>query len=411
MFNPPGIRHLLKPLWKRKGRNLLLSLEIALAFTVVFAIAAAGLRFWELYRQPVGFEWRDVWSVQLLLPDAGSGGLGFDPALYDRFEQALEAMPEVGQVAFAAYSPYERSEWNTTFVVPGSERRIDSHILQVDDDFVATMGVEVVEGRAFSAADEGAAMAPVLINRRFAQAAYPGRSAVGQVLALDEPGATPGSVVRTTSRVVGVFDTFRNQGEYMAPGNFLLSRYSPGGGKAQMRTLLLRVEPGTPRRFEVELSRRLKLVRNDWSYAINPMADMREAQLRSATIPLVLLSVVAAFLLVMVAFGLFGVLWQNTTRRVPEFGLRRAAGATAADITRQVVLEQVLLCLLPIAAALLLLVQVPITGALGEALSWPLFAGASVVAVAVMVLVSVACAAYPAWRASRLSPIDALHHE
>jgi putative ABC transport system permease protein len=113
----------------------------------------------------------------------------------------------------------------------------------------------------------------------------------------------------------------------------------------------------------------------------------------------------------MVAFGLFGVLWQNTTRRVPELGLRRATGATAGDITRQIVLEQVLLCLLPIAAALILLVQLPITGALGESLSWPLFAGASLLAIAVMVLVCVLCALYPAWRASRLSPTEALHYE
>ena len=78
---------------------------------------------------------------------------------------------------------------------------------------------------------------------------------------------------------------------------------------------------------------------------------------------------------------------------------------------RQVVLEQVLLCLLPIAAALLLLVQLPITGALGESLSWPLFAGAALLGIVVMVLVSVLCALYPAWRASRLSPTEALHYE
>lgn len=405
------IRHLMKPLWKRKGRNLLLSLEIALTFAVVFAIAAAGLRYWQLYQQPVGFEWRNVWAVQLLLPDANRDGLGFDPALYGNFERALEALPEVEQVAFAAYTPYENSEWNTSYYLAGSKRQIDSNVMQVSDNFFATMGMKIVEGRAFSAVDEGAGASAVLVNRRFAEEAFPGRSAVGQLLAGDKDSFRPGAAANKQMRVVGVFEAFRNQGEYMAPKNFLLTRFSPLSDRAQMRTLLLKVKPGTPRMFEAELSRRLKLVRNDWSYQIAPMADMRSSHLRGEAVPLVLLAVMAAFLLFMVAFGLFGVLWQNTTRRVPEMGLRRATGATGGDIYRQIVLEQVLLCLLPIAAALLLLVQLPITGALGESLSWPLFGAASVVATAVMVLVSVGCALYPAWRASRLSPTEALHYE
>ena len=159
------------------------------------------------------------------------------------------------------------------------------------------------------------------------------------------------------------------------------------------------------------MRRQLKRVRNDWSYQISPMRDMRDDQLRTATMPLKLLGVLAAFLIFMVAFGLFGVLWQNTTRRVPEIGLRRAVGATAAGLYAQIVTEQALLCLLPIAATLVLLAQLPITGALGESLTWPLFLGAGALAAVVMVLVSVACALYPAWRASRLNPSEALHYE
>ena len=98
------IRHLLKPMWRQKGRNLMLSLEIALAFAVVFAIAAAGLRYWQLFHQPVGFEWQDVWTVQLLMPDDEKVD---DLALYGRYERALLELPEIESVAFSAYTPYE----------------------------------------------------------------------------------------------------------------------------------------------------------------------------------------------------------------------------------------------------------------------------------------------------------------
>ena len=404
------IRHLLKPLWKRKGRNLLLSLEIMLAFAVVFAIAATGLRYWQLYHQPVGFEWRDVWSVEMRFPESASHENGIDPAVYAQLQHAAEQLPPVEKTALAAYTPYENSEWNTSYWLPDSHRKVDSNLMKVSDGFFDTMGVKVIEGRAFSVADDGAARQPVLVSRRFAQEAFPGRSAVGQRLAEEEfdgKSQKPGAEVE----VVGVFDTFRNQGEFMAPKNFLISRFAPPADKEQMRTLLLRVKPGTPRMFESALLRQLKGVRNDWSYRITPLADARDSQLRTGRIPLVLLAVIAAFLLLMVSFGLFGVLWQNTTRRTAELGLRRAVGASAGDITRQIVLEQVLLCLLPIAAALLLLVQLPITGALGESLSWPLFGGAALLSIATMVLVSVACALYPAWRATRISPTEALHYE
>ena len=134
----------------------------------------------------------------------------------------------------------------------------------------------------------------------------------------------------------------------MDPVYFMLPRFIPGVGKDPAMTIVLRVKPGTPRAFEARLSARLKREHNDWSFVISPLGESRKSMLRLQTSPLIVMSVIAAFLLVMVAFGLFGVLWQNTTQRIPEIGLRRALGADAGHIYRQIIAEQMLLstCLL-----------------------------------------------------------------
>lgn len=398
-------RHLLKPIWKRKTRNLMLSLEILLTFLVVFAIAAAGSRLYQLYHLPTGFSYATVWSVQIEQP--GDNGPKNDAVLYDKFRHGLLALPEVEDVAFSNFSPYQNATWHTRYYLPDSGVGTESDMMQVSDDFFETLDMTLVEGRWFSSADEGAGQLPVVVNRRFAQAMFPGQSAVGKVISDGEPG----SKERESYKVTGVIEDFRNHGEFMSPTNFLISRFSPQSSKDGVSTILLKVKPGTERNFEAKLSEQLKLVRNDWSYRISPLGDLRKGQLQEILSPLMVLAVIAAFLLLMVGFGLFGVLWQSTTRRIPEIGLRRAAGATAGNIYRQIIVEQLLLTSLAMLVGLVLLVQLPITGILGENLSWRLFLAAALVSTAVMALVSVLCALYPAWRASRLSPVEALHYE
>lgn len=397
--------HLLKPIWRRKFKNLMLSLEILLAFLVVFAVVAAFSRFHQLYQQPVGFDYNNVWTVEIQTSDAG--GIKNDAGTYDNLKRSLQALPEVEQVAFAAYSPYENTTWESNFFLPDSGAKVVANVLQAGDDFFAVTRMALVRGRWPSSVDEGAAQAPVLINRRLEQALFPGQDALGKVIS----DGKPDSKDRSLYKVVGVIDDFRSHGEYMAPTEFVITRFSPQSSKHGVSAILLRVKPGTSRAFEAVLNKQLKLVRNDWSYHISPMPDMRSSMLKQVEIPLTVLAVIAAFLLLMVAFGLFGVLWQNTTQRVPEIGLRRAIGATATAIYRQIVIEQLLVTSLSVMVGLLLLVQLPITGAFGDNLNWPLFLGTALVSVVIMGLVSVLCALYPAWQASRLSPTQALQYE
>jgi putative ABC transport system permease protein len=397
------LRHLLRLTWKRKSRNLMLSLEILLAFVIVFGIAASGLRYWQLYRLPLGFDGTDTWSVTMQMGATPPEAIPAD--VYDTLRRSLRDLPEVRAVSFATYAPYAEDSWQIETYSPQTGARVLTNYIEASDELPDTLGLRLAAGRWFSAADDGQDAIPAVLDARAAAALFPDRPALGQRFTDTNAG------VARTLRVVGLVDTFRKQGPLMAPASFVMTRFSPHASQSRPRTILLRVAPGTPRGFEAKLNQRLKAVRNDWGYQIAPLESMRASVLKDQLTPLVVMAVIASFMLLMVAFGLFGVLWQNTTRRIPEIGLRRAIGARAGDIYRQIVAEQLLICSFAIGVGLVLLVQLPLTGAFGDKLNWPVFAGAAALSMAVIYLLSFVCSLYPGWRASRLDPAAALHYE
>ena len=398
-------RHLLKLIWKRKGRNLMLSLEIMLAFVLVFGIAAFGARSWQLYGLPLGFQYTDVWSVEI--HSSRDAPLKNDAQMYDQLTRTLRGMPEVEEVAFTSYAPYTMSSSTNDFERPDGSGRINTGMLEVSDNFFNVSGMTLLSGSWFSSADDGLAATPVVINSSLAEALFPGQPAVGKQFSNSPKGDKAPHMLRVSA----VIEDYRKRGEFMAPDHFMLLRFVPGGAGTGPRGILLKLKPGTPRSFEAPLQRQLKAVQSEWSYTISPLPELRRSMHKIDMVPLIVLSVIAGFLLLMVAFGLFGVLWQNTTRRIPEIGLRRAIGASAGDIYRQIIGEQLMLSSVAMAAGLLLLVQLPLTGALGASLDWRVFFAAAGLSIMLIYLLSLLCSVYPGWRASRLSPTEALHYE
>ena len=142
---------------------------------------------------------------------------------------------------------------------------------------------------------------------------------------------------------------------------------------------------------------------------MHPLEEMRAGYNRYRVLGVQAAGLVALFLMLMVAFGLSGVLWQNVTRRTGEFGLRRAVGSTAGSVRRQVLLELVLVVSLGVAIGTLLVLQVPLLGLLGFVESY-VFAGALAVALFVIYGMALAAGLYPSWMATRIDPASALHH-
>jgi putative ABC transport system permease protein len=140
------------------------------------------------------------------------------------------------------------------------------------------------------------------------------------------------------------------------------------------------------------------------------MAHMRESYLRQGMAPLLIGAVIAGFMMLMVGLGLTGVLWQNVTQRTREIGLRRATGATGADVQRQVLGEILILATLGMGVGILVVVQLPLLDLLGG-FRGTSFGAALAGSAALLYALSALCAFYPGRLATRITPVEALHHD
>lgn len=124
-----------------------------------------------------------------------------------------------------------------------------------------------------------------------------------------------------------------------------------------------------------------------------------------------LLLAVALISLVVGGVGIMNIMMVSVTERTREIGLRMAVGARPRDIMYQFLLESVLLCL---AGGILGIIIGRIASTVVSSQNgWPIASspGAMVLSVSVAAAIGIIFGWYPAWKASRLDPIDALHHE
>ena len=121
-------------------------------------------------------------------------------------------------------------------------------------------------------------------------------------------------------------------------------------------------------------------------------------------------ALVAGFLILMVALGLLGVLWQAVTQRTQEIGVRRAKGADARRIYEQILGELLGITVLALAVGTVLLLQLPLIGWL-DFLEPKVTIPAYLISLLFMAGLTALCGLYPSHLASRVNPAEALHYE
>jgi putative ABC transport system permease protein len=176
------------------------------------------------------------------------------------------------------------------------------------------------------------------------------------------------------------------------------------------RNLLIKVRPGAAPDLEERLIRRLEAAAPNWSFDIVPLSQMRDDSIRFAVAPLIAVALVAGFLMLMVALGLFGVLWQAVTQRTRELGLRRAKGAAKVNVRRQILGEISVMTFLALAVGTLVVAQFPLLEII-YFVEPHVYLIAFVIAVVTIYALTLLCGWYPSHVATRIEPAEALRYE
>ncbi len=416
------MRHLIRLMWNRKRQNGLLVAEMFVTFLLVVAVAVLAAHFGTNALRPLGFSYQDVWSVEVRRP---AGTAGTEDEAKDLARQTLRqiltelrAQPAVEAVAWTAMGPYQWYTWSDALLVEGRDA-ISVAKNRADDAFADVLGIQLIDGRWFSREDDVAwtgGWEPVVINRLLAREIFGRDEAAGEtIVEAPFPGSAGGPAPRP-KRVVGVIDDFRRQGELSMAVPLLFLRQSldaPLEDLSLPDVLQIRVRPGTTAAFEETLLGRFRVLAPTWSFTVRPIEVLREGMLRDNIVPLSIITTVAAAMLLMVALGLTGVVWQSVTTRTKEFGLRRAQGASARNVGRQVIVELVVTVSFAIVLGCVLLIQIPLLPlpAWMTVVPRPVFVSGVIAAIVAVYSVTILCAWYPSRLATRITPALALRDE
>jgi putative ABC transport system permease protein len=357
-----------------------------------------------LQATPPGFEAEHLLTMQLRLQYYAYGGKPQASARYEEILRRLEQLPGVASAAMTTALP-TRGAAEAGFAIVGrgadlkTVSRQQATYAMVSPAFFQTLRIPVLDGRAFTQAEDGHAPRVVVINEILAKQFWPGETPVGRQLLL---GATPATIIGVVgdTRASGVARTARPQiyQSYLQtfePNMRLVAR-TTGEPMAMARAIEQAVWAIDP---------------NQVLFNAKSMDDVLHEAVAEPRQRMIISSLVAGIALLMALTGLFGLVSYRVMQRTTELGVRMALGARPLDVLALVLRHTLLLVLVGLACGVVATLSV--SQMLGS-----LLYGASARDVVTYVAVSAAfgatallASALPARRAARIDPAAALRSE
>jgi predicted permease len=389
-------------LFLRKG---LVSAQVALSFLLLFGAGLFVQSLQNLRTTDTGVALDNLVTFRLspaLNGYADQRAVDFYQELLDR----LHAVPGVKSAGLAGVGILSGNEWDSTMSVEGHQTKdgedMQAFMNSLSPGYFQTMGIPFLEGRDFTRLDAKREATVAVVNRRFAEHFFQGRSALGRHL-----GWGGGPDTKLAIEIVGVVDNSLYEGPREGVRRQV---FVPNWGR-NSATFYVRTATTSSAAFAAIRDEVRRLDNAMPVYAMKTVqAQLDETLLTDRLIAM--LSAGFGFLATVLAtVGLYGVMAFVVARRRKELGIRLALGAEPALVI-WMVLREVLVLL-----AIGLAVGVPAAMAMGRFVSSQLYGiqphdpFIALATTALLAAVSAAAGLIPARRASRIDPVLALRYE
>ncbi len=399
-------------------RDILIVAEVTLSLVLLTGASLAAAGMLELTRQNLGYQPHGVLTMSVPFPSARYPQWSQRQAFFNNIIEHLRAIPGVQSAAATVtwVPPYCGADSKFSvegLPAPGAQIRVQ----MVSDGYFSTIGIPLLKGRYFDAADLTRATPVAVVTEDMVKKYFPaGQDPIGRQIHLDlMTGQLPPDFLKAPQnldefQIIGISGAARNSGlrEPTAP-----SVYVPYSTVTPARMLFaIRTTVSNPLALSNAVRQAVQAVDPGQPIAlIKTLDDILGNEIAYPRFATFLFGIFGAIGLTLACTGIFSVVSYSVAQRTREFGIRMALGATPGNVLKLVLRStgRVLIVGFALGAILSLASSRSLAGKLegiGVASPAMLLGVSGVLAVAAFL----ACA-LPARFATRVQPVDALRHE
>jgi len=391
-------------------RNALVISEVSLACVLLIGAGLMLRSLLNLVHLDPGFREEHLLTATVALPNPEYNSIEQAEHFYETLSANLAAVPGVEFAGTGSDLPWTGYDENTSLNIegkqpaPGDEFHARYHV--ASPDYFRALGIPLLHGRFFTAADKSSAPLVLIVNRAMAEKYWGTDDVIGRRVTWDDHPKE-----KDWFRIVGVVGDVKDKPSSPGaePAFWWSSLQQPFAFLAE--SLVIRSTTGQQTLADAV---REQVHRLDPALAVADVQWMDEIVYGSVATPrfaFILVGLFAGLAIILAAIGTYGVISYSVSRRTSEFGLRVALGAQRLDVIRLVLSQAARLILAGTAIGLVLalaLAQVLKNLIYNVSPADPL----TFVSVGLMVVVVAVLACYiPALKATRANPMIALRAE